>query len=132
MRGLEDLGSLQTDGDDMTQDYDLGDILTVTTGRLISERGMKGVYDILNYMTGQSLFTHQLPRASKIAGPDILRQHPQLAAVELGEVNAENWREKLQALVAEYGQTLPITPLPTGAYAPADPIAELVGMMVSR
>ena len=116
----------------MTRNFHLGDILSVTTGRLISEREMEGVYDILNYMTGESLFTHQLPRASKIAGPDIIRQHPQLVAVELGEITSENWRKKLAVLVVEYGEKLPISPLSAGAYAPADPIAELVGMMVSR
>ena len=54
----------------MSRDFHIGDILSVTTGRLVSPRRMDGVYDILNFMTGDNLFTHQLPRAAReCAGP---------------------------------------------------------------
>ena len=43
--------------------YDLGTVLSVTTGTLLTKIG--NVYKILNYMTGDNLFTHQLPRVSK-------------------------------------------------------------------
>lgn len=41
---------------------------------------MDGVYKILNHMTGDSLFTHQLPRAGRWAGPLLLARYPQLEA----------------------------------------------------
>lgn len=45
-----------------TRNFHLGDILSVTTGCLLSPRRMEGVYDILNFMTADNLFTHQLGR----------------------------------------------------------------------
>ena len=62
-----------------TKKFHLSDILSVTTGRLVSTRHMDGIYDILNFMTGDNLFTHQLPRASKECEPYLLKQFPELA-----------------------------------------------------
>jgi hypothetical protein len=42
----------------------LGDVLNITMGRIVSPRHMDGVYDILNFMIGDDLFTHQLLRVS--------------------------------------------------------------------
>lgn len=65
----------------MSRDFDLGDILSVTTGILVSPRRMDGIYDILNYMTDDSLFTHQLPRAMAECREPMFTQHPELRAV---------------------------------------------------
>lgn len=62
-----------------TRDFDLGDVLSITTGHLVSRRHMDGVYDILNFMTGDNLFTHQLPRAADECKPWLLRWFPELA-----------------------------------------------------
>ena len=43
--------------------FHISDVLSVATGRLVSSRHMDGIYEILNFLTGDSLFTHQLPRA---------------------------------------------------------------------
>jgi hypothetical protein len=37
-----------------TRAFHLGDILSVTTGCLVSPRGIAGVCDILNWMTGET------------------------------------------------------------------------------
>ena len=75
-----------------TKKFHLGDVLSTTTERLVSPRHISGVYDILNFMTGDDLFTHQLPRASEECKPYLLEQFPQLdtpemdfAVAELGE-----------------------------------------------
>lgn len=60
------------------KEFSLGDVLSITTGRLLSERRIDGVYDILNWMTGDNLFTHQLPRASESCAPWLIEQYPQL------------------------------------------------------
>ena len=60
------------------KEFSLGDVLSITTGRLLSERRMDGIYDILNWMTGDNLFTHQLPRAAKECKPWLIEQYPQL------------------------------------------------------
>jgi len=45
------------------QSFHISDVLSVTTGRLVSSRHMDGIYDILNFLTADNLYTHQLPRA---------------------------------------------------------------------
>jgi hypothetical protein len=69
------------------REFDLGDVLSITTGRLVSPRRMKGVADILSYMTGESLLTHSLLRAGDICKPEIIRQHPQLGEIVVVEVD---------------------------------------------
>lgn len=107
----------------------MGDILSVTTGRLVSSRHMEGIYDILDFMTGENLFTHQLPRASRECKPHLLKQHPQLAEVDASGVNQDNWEEWLTKQVNKYGEQLPVTPLPEGMYEVKDPIQEVQEMM---
>lgn len=80
--------------------FPLGDVLSITTGRFLSSRGMDGIYEILNYMTGDNLFTHQLPRAIDECAPWLLRRYPHLSrdalASELAELDrrlekAQRW-----------------------------------------
>ncbi len=118
----------------MTRDFDLSDILSVTDGRLVSDRHIEGVYDILNYMTGDNLFTHQLPRASRACEPVLLVQHPQLAGcgegVEFDAEDIEDRKAQIEAWVddmkARYGETLPVTPL--DEWHRMNPIQELAEM----
>lgn len=58
--------------------FHISDVLTITTGRLLSNRHMEGAYDIWNFMTGDSLYTHQLPRAARECEPWLQKQFPQL------------------------------------------------------
>lgn len=51
-------------------------VLSVTTSQLMCE--MDRLYEILNYMTGDNLFTHQLPRAAEVAKPILTDEHPAL------------------------------------------------------
>lgn len=43
--------------------FTTGEVISAGTGRLCCQ--MDGVYRILNYLTGDNLYTHQLPRAFK-------------------------------------------------------------------
>lgn len=58
--------------------FHISDVLTVTTGRLVSARHMDGVYDILNFLTGDELYTHQLPRAMRECEAFLRIQFPDL------------------------------------------------------
>lgn len=57
--------------------FPLNVILSVTTGRLLCDIGR--VYEILNHITNDNLFTHQLPRACRFAKPLIESQYPELS-----------------------------------------------------
>ena len=116
------------------REFDLGDILSITTGKLVSPRHIEGVYDILNYMTGDSLFTHQLPRAMDECQEPLFVQHPELRTVNVPESFAAKESVEVWLILAKdlYGETLPVWPLGTagvGTHVFRDPIAELVEMV---
>lgn len=112
-------------------DFDLGDILSITHHRLVSPRHVEGVYDILGYMSGEDLMTHQLPRVSDECRPALLRQHPQLEAIQepdfsgQGEVTKEIVMAWLGAQKAIYGDTLSVEPLQPGEHEYRDALQEL-------
>lgn len=109
--------------------FHLGDILTVTTGILVAPRGVDALYDLLNYMTGDNLFTHQLPRAAEECAPALRTQFPDLAAVQPptfdSAAQVESW---LAEQVARYGSERVVEPLPADGHAHIDPLAELLMM----
>ena len=110
--------------------FHLGDILSITTGRLVSLDHIGGVYNILNFMTGDNLMTHQLPRASEECAPVLLRQHPDLANVEVparfdGELDVRQW---LSRQVVLFGERRDVAPVDADDHTVIDPIAELAMM----
>lgn len=131
------------------REFHLGDILSITMGRLVSPRHIDGVYDILNYMTGDNLFTHQLGRASEQCRPYLCAQYPQFDPAENPELQfaigelilmlaaVEKWPNPqdadksdvvggwLSKLTAQYGEMHPVLILPEGMYVGKDPIEEL-------
>ncbi len=111
-----------------TKKFHLGDVLSITTGRLVSPRHIDGVYDILGFMTGESLFTHQLPRAGDACKPALFEQHPQLKDVDASNVNEKNYKQWLAEQVAKYGEKLSVSPLVNGKWEAKDPIEELSEM----
>lgn len=134
----------------MMQQFHLGDVLSITTGRLVSLRHMKGVYEILNFMTGDDLFTHQLPRAADECRPYLAMQFPQLVTpkmdfavgelIEMLRTKADKeeisniitgWLSKLTS--GKYGikceEMLTVSPIPKDAHQQKDSIEELVDMV---
>ena len=115
-----------------TKTFHLGDILSITTECLVSPRYIDGVYDILNWMTGDSLFTHQLPRACRECQGPLLAQHPDLAVIVLPESFGDNAEQGVARWLAEqvaiYGETREVAPLAAGDHTRIDPITELRAM----
>lgn len=109
-----------------TKTFHIGDILSVTTGKLVSPRHVDGIYDILNFMTGDNLFTHQLPRAMDECAPSLLEQFPDLAAVTApefqGETEVWTW---LAAQVEQFGETREVAQLHPDEHTRIDPITEM-------
>jgi hypothetical protein len=99
--------------------FDLGTILSITTDILLTEIG--NVYEILNYMTGDNLYTHQLPRVGQEMKPVLLEQHPELAEINASNVNSENWKEFLAEQKKKYGDSLPIVPCGLWQHQTIDP-----------
>ena len=88
--------------------FHIGDITSITTGKLLSPKRMEGIYNILNYLTGDNLYTHELPNASRFCKPYLLKQYPELSKINGEKINTENHKEFLDNLVKEYGEYLEI------------------------
>lgn len=108
-----------------TKEFPTEMVLSVVADVLLCEIG--GIYEVLNWMTGESLFTHQLPRVGREAAPAIVAMHPELstAIAESDQVNGDNWREWLATWKARYGETIAIPLLTIAEHERIDPISEL-------
>lgn len=101
--------------------FDLGVVLSVATGRLFVE--MDYLYDFFNYLTGDIIFIHQVPRLMKLVQPYVLGRFPQLSGVGL-EVAINDFDEAkayVESIKPVFGETLSISPLPEGLWTHMDP-----------
>lgn len=125
--------------------FHISDVLSITTGRLVSNRHVEGVYKILNHMTGDNLFTHQLPRAGRECAPVLIATYPQLSkddpttarciaamdrAIEMGERESAvvGMVEKIRV---EHGlpEMLEVPQLLYSESAHSNPMEELIAMV---
>ena len=126
----------------------LGDVLNITTGRLVSNSHMDDVYEVLNFMTGDDLYTHQLIRAMDECQPFITKQFPQLSSPAIDadieemdkriSVTQDPVEKKeivgiwLNEMVEKYGEFFEVEKLPAGNHVVKDPLSELGELMESK
>lgn len=100
--------------------FHLGDILSITTGCLVSPDLIDGVYQIMNWMTQDNLFTHQLVTAQPACSRSLKEQLPFTASTEfprwLTGKGEDAIREWLAGEVAKHGEFHPVSPLPRGEW----------------
>lgn len=108
-----------------TKAFPTADVLSTITGRLMGSIG--GVYEVLNWMTGESVFTHQIPRISQEAQPVLVAAHPELAAaiVEADQVTPDNYRDWLTLWLDRYGPTIDVPRFNADQHERIDPLSEL-------
>lgn len=76
-------------------------VLSVCTGKLMGE--MTGVYDVIGFLVGRGVYTHELPDYAEASRYVLHKSHPNLPTKEYFEnVNRDNykayrseWEEKL-------------------------------------
>lgn len=105
------------------KNFHIGDILSITTGKLVSPQGMEGVYEILNYMTGQEIFTHQIERAMQECKLYLLKQYPKLETVECQSIDIDNWQDWIAAQIDKFGECLAVDLIPVRNFK--DPITDI-------
>src|SRR5690554_3531119 len=110
-----------------TRQFHIGDVLSITDGKLVSPDHVGGVYKILNWMTGDNLMTHQLPRASRECEPFLKAQHPELGAVVVPDTinSMESALAFLETLYPKFGQFVSVEKIPEQEHTQIDPIAEI-------
>lgn len=97
-------------------------------------------YKILNHMTGENLFTHQIPRAGRIAAEYLKQNHPLFKHDDIkefcqfmiySESSTERWdvySKWIDGAIERHGLTFDVEPMPKGEYESMNPIEELVHM----
>lgn len=92
-------------------------ILSATSGTLFCQH-ISQLYDVLDHVLGLGLMTHELPEASRVVSPYILKRHPQLREAseraralvpEKDEHFETNMTFLCNVLETIYGKTLPLS-----------------------
>lgn len=108
-----------------TKEFPTCDVMSTVTGRLVGQ--MSGIYEVLNWMTGESVFAHQIPGISREAVPVLVAAHPTLALAidEAEQVTQENYKEWRQTWEDRYGPTIAVPKFTADAHESIDPMSEL-------
>lgn len=120
-----------------TKTFDTATILSVTTDRFLC-KDIGQIYEILNHVTGDNLFTHVLPRAGRFSKPYLIEANPALdipdAKVSELDAVSEMPRELVRPFIDKW---LSSFNLPASyevdshedAWMSLDPVSELRGMV---
>lgn len=109
-----------------TKEFPTADVMSSVTGRLMGD--IAGVYEVLGWMTDESLMTHQLPRVGREAKAAMLAFRPDVATAyeEAQHVNPDNWRDWLKVWTDRYGEKMAVPKMTAEQHERIDPVSELV------
>jgi len=131
-----------------TRSFHLADVLSVINGRIISTTPIERTFSLLNFMTDDSLFRHQLPRIIDECKPHLDRQFPQLIKKDMVseiidflhsmEIEKEKslqgifWKEWMEKQIGKYGETFLVEQIPPEAHIRKDPFTEMVEIVTNK
>jgi len=117
-----------------TKEFSIGVILSISHSILLCEVG--GLYEILNHMTNDMLYTHQLPRAANSCRPFLLKKLSWLNDSFIDEClkgvvkgKPETIEASLAKLSKEYGEFHSIMPIDEKEWEHINPIIEAIQMV---
>lgn len=111
-----------------TRTFKLEVVLSALDGKLLCSMGE--VYEVLNFLTGDNLFTHQLPRAGRVCRVKVFQQHPFLKEIDVSDINPDNWKEKLDDIKAAYPNEIELSPIENWHHI--DPVEEAETMSLGK
>lgn len=85
----------------MSKTFTLDVVLTVTTGILLTT--IDELYRILDHLTGDQLFTHQLPRAAEFAKPLLFEKYPELETIQIPQLSSQEEVDDFLDMLKEDG-----------------------------
>lgn len=113
-----------------SKEFHLGAILSITTGYtldIIESHPMDAIYNILNFMTNDDLFTHALPRAADECKPYLLEQFPFLVGIDPSQKPTEqSWHDYVNELCEQHGTYHQVMPIHFEDHDVIDPIEEAI------
>ncbi len=108
----------------MKKTFKLEVVLSSVFGILLCDIGE--VYKCLNFLTGENIYTHQIPRAGKECQAPVVEQHPFLKTIDLSGINPSNWKSRLSEIKADFPDEIELVPVTS--YTPKNPIIEILEM----
>ncbi len=97
-------------------------VLSVSSGRLLTQpsdksedNGIGQVYEVLEWMTGDPPFTHQLPQFAEKCKPRIHKWHPAIIEIDVEidrRCEAGDVEGVQRDMVAMFGETFPLQRIP--------------------
>ena len=69
----------------MQKSFDLATMISIISGKLFTS--WENLNSALNFLTGESLYTHQIPRAANVASKHILKSYPELEDIGKDEIS---------------------------------------------
>lgn len=99
-------------------------VLSAVTGILLCS--MDDIYDVLNFLTGDNLFTHQLPRAGRVVRIPVFKQHPFLKSIDVSGVTPENVWDVIAEIKSNHPNYIELSPIENWTHI--DPTTEMVNM----
>jgi len=108
-----------------TKTFHIGDILSITTGALVSPRHIGGVYDILGWLVDESLFTHQLPRVARECEEFLIETFPDLPTEAPTLTSKDEVFAWLDLMSAEHGETREVPRMREVDHTHIDPLTEI-------
>lgn len=114
-------------------------VLTAASGRLLTQpiseedNGIGQLYAVLGWMTGDTVFTHQLGRFIEECRPWIHQWHPVIAELDVEisrrcELGEAEMKALQQDMLLKFGKTIQLRKIPRYAHSRRNPIDELVEM----
>jgi hypothetical protein len=122
-----------------TRVFDTLSVVSATTGVLLSET-IGPIYDVLGFVVGESLMTHQLPGASRASEAHLTEQFPWIADLDIPKVGSGDNREddvaRLRAwcvdLIAERGEHLTVAAAENPDWVRSNALQDLADIMGDR
>lgn len=125
-----------------TKDFPTLAVLSVTSGRLLTQpkdagegNGIDQIYEVLEWMSDDLPFTHQLVRFIEECKPWIYRWHPEIIEADkwienklIERCETENVKACQAAMLAKFGKTITLQKIPQSYHDIKDPFDELVEM----
>ena len=94
----------------MQRQFPICDILTVITGRLVMPDGLSDAQKLMSFLTGEPVYTSQVPVMLPECQYELIRQHPFLKAVQLRDpASPEQIKQWLNEATLQFGASLTVS-----------------------
>lgn len=114
-----------------TNIFHITEIISVITGKMVATSHMDGICRLLEFMCGEPIYTHQIPRAIRECSPYLVEQFPVLATETADGVTEELLEEWAASMEENYGKVMPVRPLLRSAHHSIDAISELQRLKIT-